>query len=92
MNDELEAEGYARELSRAIQSERKKAGLIKKNRINLEVISDEKTIKILKMNEKFIKERVNAKNVLLTTGEERFKNLIELKIKEKRVGVTFKRV
>ncbi len=92
MNDELEAEGYARELSRAIQSERKKAGLIRKNQINLEVISDEKTIKILKMNEKFIKERVNAKNVLLTTGEERFKNLIELKIKEKRVGVTFKRV
>jgi len=92
MTRELESEGYARELSRAIQAERKKVGLIKKNKINLIVVLEKDLLEMLKTQEKFIKERVNAKKILLTTDKERFKNLNELKIKEKRIGVTFKRV
>ena len=92
MTRELEAEGYAREITRKIQDERKKAGLIKKDAIELVVVADSNLLEMLKSHEKFIKERVNARKILLTTDKERFKNIIEFKIKEKRLGVTFKRV
>jgi isoleucyl-tRNA synthetase len=92
MTSELEAEGYAREVARKIQDERKKAGLVKKDLIELVVVADDNLLEMLKMQEKFLKERVNAKKILLTTEKERFKNIIEFKIKEKRLGVTLKRV
>jgi len=92
ITEELEAEGYAREISRAIQNERKKAGLVKTDLIKLEIaVGDLKNT--LKKHEKFIKERVNAKNIFITTIEKkRFKYLREFKIKEKRIVITFGKV
>jgi len=92
MTYELEAEGYAREIARKIQDERKKAGLVKKDLIDLAIVVDADLVSMLKSKEKFLKERVNAKKILITTEKERFKNIIEFKIKEKRLGVTLKRV
>jgi len=57
---ELEAEGYAREISRKIQALRKKMGLNKENLIDLKVEVDEKLQKIFKENIELIKERTNS--------------------------------
>ncbi len=82
---ELEAEGYAREISRAIQDFRKKLGLNKKEKVEIIVITDESFIKILEKNKKFIQERTNSKKLeFVTTGKERFKNKTEFKIRDKR--------
>ncbi len=88
MTPELEAEGYAREISRQIQSFRKKLGLEKKDKIKLFIFTDDKFKKVLEKQTDFIKERTNSKKLEIsenvTTGKERFKNNIEFKIRDKR--------
>ncbi len=86
---ELEAEGYAREMSRAVQAFRKELGLNKENKIELSIFTDEELKKILEKWKEFILERTNSKKLEIfsenvTTGKERFKNNIEFKIKNKR--------
>jgi len=63
MTPELEAEGYARELSRKVQAFRKKLGLNKDDEIELDIVCDEKLMKILKNWKEFLKERTNSKNL-----------------------------
>ncbi len=88
LTPELEAEGYAREMSRQVQSFRKKLGLEKKNKIKLFIITDDKFKNILENQKNFIKNRTNAETIEIlgnvTTGKERFKNKIEFKIRDKR--------
>jgi len=85
MTPKLEAEGYAREMSRQVQSFRKKLGLEKKDKIELLIIVDEKFKEILETQINFIKERTNSKKLkIVTTGKERFKNKAIFKIKDKR--------
>ena len=82
---ELEAEGYAREISRKVQGFRKEMGLNKKDRISLVIVTDDKFKKILKIQENFIKERTNSRKLeIVTTAKERFKKKIDFKIKDKR--------
>jgi len=82
---ELEAEGYARELSRKVQAYRKKLGLQKKDRIELFVITDNKFKKILEKNKAFIQYRTNSKKLkIVITDKEKFKNKINFIIKDKR--------
>ena len=81
----LEAEGYAREMSRQVQAFRKKIGLEKKDKIKLIIITDDKFRKILEKQKKFIQRRTNAKKLkIVTTIKERFKNSTEFKIKDKK--------
>jgi len=81
----LEAEGYAREMSRKVQEFRKTLGLNKKDKINLVIVTDDKFKKILKIQENLIKERTNSKSFeIVTTIKERFKKKIDFKIKDKR--------
>ena len=85
MTPELEAEGYAREMSRHVQAFRKKLGLDKKDKIELFIISDEEFKKILEKNSKFIKNRTNSKKLeIVTTAKERFKNRTDFKIRDKK--------
>lgn len=85
INSELEAEGYAREVSRKIQSFRKKLGLDKKDKVLTYLIVDDKFKKILETQEGFIKERTNSKKLeIVTTEKETFKNIIDFEIKDKR--------
>ena len=82
---ELEAEGYAREMSRQVQAFRKKLGLEKKDRIDLIISTDNEFKEILENQKSFIKERTNSKKLeIVTTSKERFKNEIDFKIKDKR--------
>ena len=100
MTPELEAEGYARELSRQIQAFRKKLGLEKKDKVELIIETSKSFSGVLKSQEKFIQERTNSKKFQIipenvTTAkeekslnnrrfEERFKNKIDFQIKDKR--------
>ena len=97
---ELEAEGYARELSRQVQAFRKKLGLEKKDKVELIIETSKSFSEVLKSQGKFIQERTNSKklhiipeNVTTIRGEklskrsqfeERFKNKIDFQIKDKR--------
>ena len=85
LTPELEAEGYAREISRQVQSFRKKLGLQKNDKINLFVFGDDELGSILKSQKDFIKERTNSKSLeIVTTIKERFKNKVEFKVKDKK--------
>lgn len=82
---ELEAEGYAREMSRLIQGFRKDLGLVKENVVELKIFTDDEFRKILKPWEKFVANRTNARKIDFdTTVKETFKNKIEFQIKDKR--------
>jgi len=86
---DLEAEGYAREMSRKVQSYRKKLGLEKKDKIKLVIITDDEFKKILEKNKSFIQLRTNSdKFEVVTTDKEKFKNKINFKIKDKEGLIT----
>jgi isoleucyl-tRNA synthetase len=88
MTKELEAEGFAREISRKIQAERKQKGLKKGDLVDLVISSNEEGISLLKENEKFIKERTNSKTLKFVDDKnQKGKNV--LTIKEKRFGIKF---
>jgi len=92
MTPALEAEGYAREMSRKVQAFRKKLGLEKKDKINLIIFTDDKFKKVLEKQKKFIQNRTNSKKLnLVTTGKERFKNNIDFKIKDKKGTISIKK-
>ena len=88
LTPELEAEGYAREISRQVQAFRKKLGLNKKDSIELIIVTNQDFKEILERQKEFIEERTNSKRLEIlenvTTGKERFKNKSEFKIKDKK--------
>ena len=85
---ELEAEGYAREISRQIQSFRKELGLEKKDKVDTIIIVDDDFKKILEDKKSFIEERTNSKKLeIVTTVKETFKNKTNFEIKDKKVSV-----
>ncbi|MBU3907253.1 MAG: isoleucine--tRNA ligase [Nanoarchaeota archaeon] len=88
---ELEAEGYARELSRQVQAFRKKLGLKKTDAVELFIITDEEFKETLEKQKKFIKDRTNSKKLeIVITAKERFKNSIDFEIKSKRGCIAIK--
>jgi len=85
LTPELEAEGYAREVSRKVQAFRKNLGLNKKDKISLVLVTDSKFQEILKIQKNLIKKRTNSKKLeIVTTVKERFKKKTDFKIKDKR--------
>jgi isoleucyl-tRNA synthetase len=62
-NDELDAEGYAREVMRRVQVLRKKAGLQKKDEIKLAIKVDDKLSGMLSGWSDAIKDKVGAKSI-----------------------------
>ena len=60
MTDELEAEGYAREIMRRVQALRKKAGLQRNDSISLFIKTDDELREMLKEWNLVIKEKVGA--------------------------------
>lgn len=91
---ELEAEGYAREVSRQVQAYRKEMGLKKENKIELFISCDKELKKYLESQKEFILCRTNSVDLKIyesvTTDEEKFKKSIEFKIKDKRGKIAIK--
>jgi len=93
MTEKLEIEGYSREISRNIQAERKKAGLVKENKIELEISAPENFVNKLKLQEKFIKERVNARKIeILLSIKKKMKNIAKFTIKNIDFEISFSKV
>jgi isoleucyl-tRNA synthetase len=95
MTPELEAEGYAREISRKVQAARKNAGLVKKDKIKLAVIVDEHLKKLIDNQKKFIKERTNAKDFLVEISNPKGfekSTIVEDKIKGKEIKILLEKV
>jgi len=94
MTDELEAEGYAREIMRRIQSLRKKAGLVKSDKITLFVGVDEELKPMLDKWAQQIMDKVGADNMKIDIGEPGRKHNIdsEEKIKDRKVRIGFDKI
>ncbi|MEI6731315.1 MAG: class I tRNA ligase family protein, partial [archaeon] len=69
MTPELEAEGFAREISRKIQAERKNAGLKKGELIPMKIAVSSKLGEYLKDWNEFLRERVNASKLEILDAE-----------------------
>ncbi len=80
---ELEAEGYAREIARNVQDQRKKLGLQKPDRIILKLmVSPEMKVMLHKLQED-IAEKVGATKLdLMLQSENKTDNTVEFKIKQ----------
>jgi len=90
-NEELEAEGYAREIMRLVQSLRKDSGLQKADRISLFIKVDSELDDMLKGWEKQIKEKVGAKQMMISSKDPSKKHKFDTtkKIKGKSISVMF---
>ena len=66
LDEELEAEGYSREFMRRVQALRKKAGLEKKDKIELYVKTDREVSQMFKKHKKMIQERVGASKATIS--------------------------
>jgi len=92
MTPELEAEGYAREISRKVQDARKKAGLNKQQEIELVIQVDKELEKMLGIHLKTLKEKTNSKKASVVSSEKilkGYKNTVEERIKDKTVTILF---
>jgi len=89
LTPELEAEGFARNTSRNIQSLRKKAGLVKEDNIETVVVCSREHVLMLKENQDFIIGRTNSKKILITDDAFKVKGFTdgEFKMKDKVVTV-----
>ncbi|HRZ85560.1 MAG TPA: isoleucine--tRNA ligase [Candidatus Paceibacterota bacterium] len=66
---ELEAEGYVRNISRAIQSLRKKIGLIKSDKIDLYLLTNNKILELIKIEKDFLMNRTNSVKILFSENK-----------------------
>ncbi len=94
LTPELEAEGYAREISRKAQALRKEAGLVKDNYIELEVIVPAELIKMLESQKSMICERTNSKKIEISAKKSAKKYNFESKdkIKDKEVAIFLNKI
>ena len=85
LTPELEAEGYAREISRKVQAFRKELKLKKQDKINLFLSSDSELNKIFENQKEIIKERTNSKKIeIIGQIPKTIKQRVDFKIKDKR--------
>ncbi|MEK6836616.1 MAG: isoleucine--tRNA ligase, partial [Nanoarchaeota archaeon] len=87
---ELEAEGYAREIARKIQSERKNRNMKKEERITLELYVSDRVKKFLQPHIYFISKRVGS--VKVKFDEDKSKKMIYFDVKDEEIGFNFQRV
>jgi isoleucyl-tRNA synthetase len=95
LTPELEAEGYAREISRKVQALRKTSGLVKENLIELVVVvSDDKLRRLVETQRKMIKERTNAKTISIEARapSKKYKAGASDKVKDKDIGIFFNKL
>ncbi len=88
---ELEAEGYARELTRRIQTMRKTAGLKKSQPISLYIRTTEDMEEALEGHMQQLKDKVGAKNIKISSkaATESYKEVKKDKIREKEFEISF---
>lgn len=93
-NEELEAEGYARELMRSVQDLRKKAGLEKKDDISLVVKCDQKMKSWLEKFKSEIEEKVGAEKMVVSTTApvKKYFNSADIEIKGQKLWMGLEKI
>ncbi|MBS3119978.1 isoleucine--tRNA ligase, partial [Candidatus Woesearchaeota archaeon] len=93
-SEELEAEGFARELMRRIQSLRKKAGLSKADAVRLVIEMDKDFMPRLESHKAGIQEKVGAKEISFSISDpqKQFEHRSEEKIRDKVFFVYFSKL
>ncbi|MFA7708078.1 MAG: isoleucine--tRNA ligase [Candidatus Pacearchaeota archaeon] len=90
---ELEAEGYAREISRKVQDCRKKAGLIKTDKIKLALVVDFNFAVIINKQIDMIKQRTNTTKIVVGEVKEKdYAHKTEEKIKGKNIVILLSKI
>ena len=91
---ELEAEGFAREISRKVQALRKEKGLVKEDSIDLFVVVSEDLVKGIENNKTMIKDRTNSKTIIINTSspKQKFQAENKDKIKDKDIEIYFNKL
>jgi len=91
LTPELEAEGFARELVRRVQEQRKAAKLNKQDKIELYIVADPEMKKQLEKHESDIKERVGAQKQQLseTPTQKTYHFAAEVEIKGRKFKICF---
>jgi isoleucyl-tRNA synthetase len=95
MTKELEAEGFAREISRKVQALRKEKGLVKENIIETHIVLEDNNLKeLLENQKKFIQERTNSKILSIDTEKPKkhFQAETKDKIKDKNLEIFFNKL
>ncbi|MBI2654272.1 isoleucine--tRNA ligase [Candidatus Woesearchaeota archaeon] len=94
MTDELEAEGFAREMMRRVQALRKKAGLQKSDNISLFIKTDNELKEMLKEWNLVIKEKVGASQFRISELEpsRKHEHVSREKVKNKEFEIHLERV
>ncbi|MBS3128980.1 isoleucine--tRNA ligase [Candidatus Woesearchaeota archaeon] len=91
-NDELEGEGFARELARRIQDLRKKAGLVKSDGITLQIQVSERLAALLEGWHEHIKEKVGAKEMQVNSKHVfEYQHTSTEKIKEEELNIALEK-
>jgi isoleucyl-tRNA synthetase len=88
MSEELETEGFAREISRKVQAERKNRGYNKNDLIDLKVYTEKNMVERMKKYLELIKDRTNSLDVKIQELTE-YEKEEYLEIKGKRFGIDF---
>ena len=88
MTPELEAEGFARELSRRVQEERKKRGLVKEQNIELKIWAEKEIVKALESQKENISERTGSCEVEFSV-EKAKENAIQVESRGKKAEFDF---
>ena len=84
----LEAEGFAREIMRRVQAERKNVGLQKQDSINLTIYCESSLAKILESESSAIRARTGAKKISFVEGKMHEK-VIVFTVRERKIGIFF---
>jgi isoleucyl-tRNA synthetase len=94
MDEELEAEGYSREVMRRVQNLRKKSGLQKSDSISLFIKAGEDFVNMLLKHEDAIKEKVGAGKLKISTENPAKKHAFsgKEKVKGKEFEIFFSKV
>ncbi|MFH1823215.1 MAG: isoleucine--tRNA ligase [archaeon] len=90
LTPELEAEGFARVVTREIQSARKQNGLKKENKIKLNIDCDEELEKYIKKFEKSIIEKVNTSKI--SFSKTHLSSIYKKKIKNKNIVISVDKI
>jgi isoleucyl-tRNA synthetase len=93
LTPDLEAEGYAREISRKVQAARKNAGLVKTDKIELFLIVDEDFKELILRESEMIKKRTHAQKILIESAKQKsYDYEVEEKIKGKNIKILFNKI
>jgi uncharacterized alkaline shock family protein YloU len=94
LTSELEAEGFARNIARAVQALRKKQGLVKNDKISLKIFAGADLVLRLDEFKEFLSERTNAKEFSIKENVENIKGFSEdkINIKGEEIGIFLKKI